>query len=459
MKVKHCFILCLLLLTSIKVDASSIEELKQASMATAKLQSELSQAQTNNAEVVAINSLRNLLQQAKAKELALYQALVQIKAESDYNQALAAQNIIVEASSDCERIESDKECLLKAEQAALALAAKQGGHYFIEALSEQQNQREQNKGKIETSVQFNETVSMTVKAHVLGFKTLKQGIERSPFTSNRQAVVKLQAQVAGQQNSALKQSLTEQAQALYKPYLSSKELTRLSHYNLLELTQLGIELVELPSGNFKFGSQQGDRNETPQHIARVASFYLSRLEVTKQVYNQCIKALVCSRELYEGDLLQPAVDVSWLEITEEFLPWVSNVTGYQMRLPTEREWEYASKIGKVNAQLCTLGNGNFKFTPCDDEFEKLAPVGMFKANKHGIYDLIGNAAEWTNSCWRYDHSKKARTQCNKAVIKGGSWYNKAYYLRPSARFGKSKSSKLDTLGFRLAMSNESALIR
>jgi len=334
------------------------------------------------------------------------------------------------------------------------LAAKEGGHYYIEANSEQNNLRSQSKGKIETSVEFNERVSMKVKAHVIGFTTLDKKITRNPYTSGRQAIVKLKANVAGQHNPTLQQSLIFQAQAFYQPFLSSKELSQLSQYEVFNLPGLDFELVLVPQGEFKLGSNSGDRNETPQQVVKIEEFYLGRLEITKALYNKCIKALVCSKSLFEQDLQQPAVNVSWQEITEEFIPWISNVSGYQMRLPTEREWEYAAKTGRVNAQLCTLANGNFQFSSCKDEHEKLAPVAMYKANKYGIHDIQGNAAEWTSSCWRYDHGSKTRTQCSKAVIKGGSWYNKAYYLRPSARFGKAKTTKLDTLGFRLAMSVE-----
>lgn len=441
-----------LLMASFYAQSTSIEKLQAASNKTTELQAQLATLLSTSApNVNTVSSLRRDIQKSRSEEVSLYQGLVELKSSADYNKALASQDIEVTGQSDCERIESDKECILKAEQAALALAAKQGGHYFIEANSKQSNQREQVKGKIETSVQFNETVSMKVKAHVLGFTTESQKIERSPYTSNRQAVVKLKAQVAGQQNTALKKSLIAQAQAFYQPFLSSRELIKVSQFNLIQVNGLGIELVEIPQGTFTLGSLKGDRNEYPETNVSVGAFYLSRLEITKDTYNQCIKALVCSRQAYTGDLSEPAVEVSWIEINEEFLPWLSNITGHKLRLPSELEWEYATKKGQVSAQLCTLANGNFKFTDCNDDFDKLAPVGMFKANQFGIYDLLGNAAEWTSSCWRYDHKKRSKPQCNRAVIKGGSWYNKAYYLRPSARFGKSKNTKLDTLGFRVAL--------
>lgn len=442
----------LLLVFCFTAQSSSIEQLQAASLKTTKLQSQLASLMSiPTPDVEQISSLRRDIQKSKSTEVRLYQALVTLKSDSEYNKALASQDIIVEGTSDCERIESDKECTLKAEQAALALAAKQGGHYFIEANSEQNNQREQVRGSITTSVQFNETVSMKVKAHVLGFTTLEKNIVRNAFSSNRQAVVKLKAQVAGQQNSALRKSLYSQAQVFYKPYLSSNELIKVSQFNLIQLAGFGIELVEIPKGSFKLGSLKGDRNEYPETIVNVNIFYMSRLEITKDTYNQCIKALVCSREPYEGNLSEPAVEVNWYEINEEFIPWLSNLTGYQLRMPYEHEWEYTTKKGQEAAPLCAVANGNFKFTDCNDDFDKLAPVGMLKANRFGIYDLQGNAAEWTNSCWRYDHNARSRVQCNKAVIKGGSWYNNAHYLRPSARFGKSKGTKLDTLGFRLAL--------
>ena len=435
-------------------DANKLQlnQLQQAAIETSDAQTALALALSAPIpDPSEINRLRNEVKKNKANEIQVYQALVNQQAGNEYNQALAAQQIVVTGQAGCQRIDSEKECLLKAEQAALSLAAKQGGHYFIEANSQQTSARQKQQGYIHTSSQFNETVSMQVKAHVLGFVTTKKKIEKSPYSTHRQASVTIEAKVAGQQNPQLKQSLLQQAQAQYKRYLSSHELASISAYPQLTLPQLGLEFVALPAGQFNFGSLQGDRNEKPRQRVNVASFYLSRLEVTKHIYNQCIKSLVCSREAYVDDLTHPAVELTWLEITEEFIPWLANETGYQVRLPTEVEWEYATASGAVNAPLCTLANGRYNLNECDDEYPQLAPVGMLKANKYGIYDLQGNAAEWTQSCWQYDHKPTTTAKCRFATIKGGSWYNKPYYMRPSARFGKRKTTKLDTLGFRLAL--------
>lgn len=433
--------------------AADLDALQRAAEQTTQAQKQLIQTRNEHSSAdLIIQQLTGKLQQAKAAELALYQKLVQRHWQQAYNKVLKAKTVVVEGIAECQRIDSQQECLNKAEQAALALAAKEGGHYYIEADSSQEDTRQSNAGKISTSSAFREQVNIKVKAHVLGFSRSKQKINKSPYSNQRQAVVEITAEVAGQENNQLKHSLQLQAKQRYQPYLSSQELSDISQYQVLSLANWQIEMVQVPAGTFKLGSLTGDRNEMPATAVQVNSFYLARSEVTKSQYNKCIKALVCSAPLFTDNLSEPAVELSWREIVDEFIPWLSNVTGYQFYLPSEMQWEYVAKTGQINAPLCHIANGRLKFSQCDDGYDKLAPVAMLKANKYGIYDLQGNAAEWTSSCWRFDHKSNTHKVCSKAVIKGGSWYNKAHYLRPSARFGKSKQSKLDTLGFRLALS-------
>lgn len=445
-----CFCSLLMSLTAI-ANSELLSQLKTQAETSNDISQTISLKQEQIIPAGELAKLRKSWQASKQEEARIFQQLVQEKSHLQYVNLLSAKQITTTGRAQCERIESNVDCIKRAEQVALAEAAKQGGHYFIEATSNSLNTREQAKEKINTSVSFSESVSMTVKARVLGFEQIKSKVVSNQFTSIRQAEVDIKANVAGQDNPALKQSLIEQAKAEYLPILSSNEVADLNLQKIIKVVAQEVAFVEVAEGQFVFGSNSGSRNEQPINRVKVNGFLFGATEVSKALYNECIRALVCSRSLYQKELSQPAVNVSWVEVVEEFIPWLSSETGHEFRLPTEVEWEFFAKKGRNTELLCKVANGNYNASSCDDGIAKLADVASLQSDKLGAFDVLGNAAEWTSSCWRFDHNQQTRANCTQAVIKGGSWYNKPYHLRPSARFAKNKLTKLDTLGFRLVL--------
>lgn len=452
MKVNLIVCFCSLLMSLVAVaNTDLLSQLKTQASTSNELSKTISLKQKQIIQAGELDKLRKAWQASKLEEARLFEQLVQETSHLQYVNLLSAKQITTTGTAQCERIEPDSDCIKKAEQVALAEAAKQGGHYFIEATSNSLNTREQAKEKINTSVSFSESVSMTVKAQVLGFEQVESNVESNQFTSMRQAKVIIKANVAGQDNPALKQSLIEQAQSEYLPFLSSNEVANLNLQKIVKAAHQEVAFVEVEQGQFVFGSNSGSRNEQPISRVKVAGFFFGATEVSKELYNGCIRALVCSRPLYSDELSQPAVNVSWVEVVDEFIPWLSSETGHEFRLPTEVEWEFVAKKGRGTELLCKVANGNYDKSSCDDGVAKLAAIASFQPDKLGAFDVLGNAAEWTSSCWRFDHKQQTRANCTQAVIKGGSWYNKPYHLRPSARFAKNKLTKLDTLGFRLVL--------
>lgn len=110
----------------------------------------------------------------------------------------------------------------------------------------------------------------------------------------------------------------------------------------------------------------------------------------------------------------PVINVTYYA-AENYCKWLSAKTGHKYRLPTEAEWEYACRAGKP--------------APTGKELEKYAwfweekthPVGKKLPNAWGIYDMLGNVAEW---CTSLD---------GKPVVCGGSWQDMAKDVSPSAR--------------------------
>ena len=150
------------------------------------------------------------------------------------------------------------------------------------------------------------------------------------------------------------------------------------------------------------------------------------------------------------------------------------------RLPTEHEWEYASRGGRnltmypwggpytTDDKGCFLANfkprrGNY----VDDGFIKPSPVGSYEPNDYGLYDMAGNVAEWTNSAfdestYSFTHDMNPNYEYNampdepavmkRKVVRGGSWKDIAYFLQTGSRSYEYQDSAKSFIGFRLVRS-------
>lgn len=120
------------------------------------------------------------------------------------------------------------------------------------------------------------------------------------------------------------------------------------------------------------------------------------------------------------------------------------------RLPTEAEWEFASRDASNTTPdgrlVANTFQGSFPvYDLKEDGFESTAPVKTFPPNTYGLYDMIGNVWEWTSEL--YD--KKSTSM---RVSKGGSYLCAQNYCsnyRPSARQGSTVDSGSSNLGFRV----------
>jgi len=159
---------------------------------------------------------------------------------------------------------------------------------------------------------------------------------------------------------------------------------------------------------------------------------------------------------FKGDDL-PVERVSWFDV-HSFIKQLNLKTGHSFRLPTEAEWEYAARAGHSN-HYGWRGGADKAYLYAwfgEGSGEKTHPVGQKRANDFGLHDMHGNVWEWVEDCWNGSYTlapgdgRAWRSgECSKRVLRGGSWDNDVNYLRSAYRSWFSRSSRYDTVGFRL----------
>jgi formylglycine-generating enzyme required for sulfatase activity len=201
------------------------------------------------------------------------------------------------------------------------------------------------------------------------------------------------------------------------------------------------EMVSIPAGSFRMGADEGDANHKPAHTVRIKSFALAKTEVTFAQWEACVADGGCNG-LHPADGgwgrgNRPVINVEW-DDAQAYVQWLSRKTGKKYRLPTEAEFEYSARGGTTTAY--PWGNeasiNNAHCAGCSDDPYSFVgsppvPVASFPPNPFGLYDMLGNVAEWVEDCWHdtYDGAPtdgSAWTKdanCDKRVLRGGSFFS------------------------------------
>jgi formylglycine-generating enzyme required for sulfatase activity len=222
-------------------------------------------------------------------------------------------------------------------------------------------------------------------------------------------------------------------------------------------------MVSLTPGSFTMGSNAGDISERPPHRVTIgAPFAIGKYNVTVEQWNACVAASACPKLSSENGSVTnaPARDLSWDEV-QQYIKWLSKMTGKPYRLPTEAEWEYAARGGSATTYWWgdQMRKGNTNCKGCGDPWhdEKPENVGTFAANAYGLYDMGGNVWEWVSDCWHSSYKDAPADGrawdapgCDMRVIRGGSWREGADYMLVSTRFKYSESVRQSQNGFRVA---------
>lgn len=221
-------------------------------------------------------------------------------------------------------------------------------------------------------------------------------------------------------------------------------------------------LVFIPAGEFLMGSQESDadadQDEKPQHAVYLDAYWIDRIEVTNDMYRQCVQSGACTEPAHSrrygvaeyGD--HPVLGVSW-DQSVMYCAWAGR------RLPTEAEWEKAAR--GTDGRLYPWGNeppdeSRLNF---DHVIDDTITVGSYPggASPYGVLDMAGNVWEWVADGFDEDYYTESPYEnptggnsVNRRVLKGGSWSTEAHNVRVSNRFW-GFPGRNDTDGFRCAM--------
>jgi sulfatase modifying factor 1 len=156
------------------------------------------------------------------------------------------------------------------------------------------------------------------------------------------------------------------------------------------------EMVIIPAGCFKMGSNAGDLDELPVHEVCISSFRLSKHEVNQKKF-QSIMGVNPSENVGAE---HPVDSANWLDARDY-------CQKLGLRLPSEAEWEYAARGGTQTefywGNKMSGKEANFCDNACElnireprvsDGFKHTAPVGSFPPNPLGLHDMSGNVSEW-----------------------------------------------------------------
>jgi formylglycine-generating enzyme required for sulfatase activity len=221
-------------------------------------------------------------------------------------------------------------------------------------------------------------------------------------------------------------------------------------------------LVHIPAGSFMMGQAKGDPSAAPQHKVTIRAFAIGQYPVTVGEWKACVAAGGCkfTPRMVEADDRTPVHNVSW-DDAEQYVGWLSRSVGKPYRLPTEAEWEYAARANTTTRYWWGDNVGTMQANCLDcggtQEARKPLAVGSFRPNAFGVYGVHGGVAQWTADCWfpNYqgapaDGSARAQRNCQKRVLRGGSFRHDHDAIMSAARGNYDASVRYIAHGFRIA---------
>ncbi|MBN1809745.1 MAG: formylglycine-generating enzyme family protein [Planctomycetes bacterium] len=216
-----------------------------------------------------------------------------------------------------------------------------------------------------------------------------------------------------------------------------------------------LELVYIRAGKYMMGSNDYD-DEKPVHEVEITKgFYMGKYEVTQGQYE---RVMGNNPGRFKG-IDNPVEPVTWDEAME-FCRKASGITGKNVRLPTEAEWEYACRAGSTE-EYC-FGHDENMLGDCawysSNSGHQTHPVGQKFPNAWGLYDMHGNLLEWCSDWYGENYYSQSPRQDPKGpgtgegrVRRGGSWCDNTFVCRSACRNSTPPDFRFCNLGFRVVV--------
>jgi formylglycine-generating enzyme required for sulfatase activity len=252
-----------------------------------------------------------------------------------------------------------------------------------------------------------------------------------------------------------------------------------------ERTVAGVMLCWCPPGKFTMGSPPGEPERRPGEdqveVTLTRGFWAGKYEVTQGDWKRVVGELPgpLTAELPEGDDY-PVGNVNFAE-AEAFCRKLTEMArkeqelpeGWEFRLPTEAQWEYACRAGTTTAtsfgDSLSRKQANFKGKPYNGAADegpslgKAARVGRYPANPWGLHDMHGNTFEWCRDWYHARlpggvdpdlHDARSTAQLNRTgdasrVRRGGAWTDDGWPCRSAFRLRFEPERRYDHIGFRV----------
>jgi formylglycine-generating enzyme required for sulfatase activity len=234
------------------------------------------------------------------------------------------------------------------------------------------------------------------------------------------------------------------------------------------------EMVVVPAGSFMMGSAENESHreavEGPQHRVTVAHrFAAGRFAVTFDEWDACVADGGCNGyrpwDNGWGRGKRPVISVSWQD-AKNYVAWLSQRTGKSYRLLSEAEREYVTRAGTTSpfwwGTSVSRRNANYDDKSAKDKpanaasGQKTLPVDSFQPNPWGFYQVSGNVWEWVEDCMNDDYAgapadgtPRLSGNCQRRVLRGGSWISEAFMLRSAGRYGVQADGRVGNVGFRV----------
>jgi formylglycine-generating enzyme required for sulfatase activity len=239
-------------------------------------------------------------------------------------------------------------------------------------------------------------------------------------------------------------------------------LTVLISISALAQSTAPKNMVLIPKGEFNMGKNTPNPTDwQPEHRVSIDSFYLDQTEVSNQQYAEFCQATKHALPEFWGNAAFkcgfdfpdfPVVGVSWFDAAA-FAKWAGK------RLPTEAEWEYASRGGLVGQNFPNGNETDSTKVNFAKKYKGTRRTASFAPNAFGLYDMAGNVWEWTSDNYADDYYQTSPTSNPQGpekgrfkVIRGGSWHSGAMCVQNYFRNGLSPSWVDYCVGFRCAKS-------